>query len=93
MERVSSGGSSRTRGRPKKPKGVVSLPVLEGGSGSSSASSPSEVSSPSGGPSGGYFTRAKKTWLLGKVLGLEYPGSDLEAIRGLEEEFRTGFSA
>jgi hypothetical protein len=45
-----------------------------------------------GGPSGGYFTRAKKAWLLGKVLGLEYPGSDLEAIRGLEGEFKSFFS-
>ena len=40
-----------------------------------------------GGPSGGYFTRAKKAWLLGKVLGLDFPGSDLEAIRGMEGGF------
>jgi hypothetical protein len=51
-----------------------------------------EGSSPfKGGPSGGYFTRAKKAWLVGKVLGLEYPGDDLDAIRGLEEEFKLNF--
>ena len=39
-------------------------------------------------PCGGYFTRAKKAWLLAKVAGMEFPGSDLEAIRGQEEEMK-----
>lgn len=37
---------------------------------------------------GGYFTRAKKVWLVGKLSRLEFPGSDEEPIRGLEEELR-----
>src|ERR1044072_24032 len=37
---------------------------------------------------GGYFTRAKKAWLMAKGAGLEFPGSDEDAIRGLEEELR-----
>ena len=35
---------------------------------------------------GGYLTRAKKAWLLAKVVGMEFPGSDLEAIQGLAEQ-------
>ena len=38
---------------------------------------------------GGYYTRAKKTWLMGKLLGLEYPGTDEEAIKGLELKLAT----
>ena len=37
-------------------------------------------------PCDGYFTRAKKAWLLAKVASLEFPRNDMEAIRGLEEE-------
>ena len=37
---------------------------------------------------GGYLTRAKKAWLLAKVAGMEFPGGDLEAIRGLAEEMK-----
>lgn len=36
-------------------------------------------------PSGPYFTRAKKVWFLGKYAGLEFPGSEEEAIRGLAD--------
>jgi hypothetical protein len=80
--------SPRRRGRPKKFMSAK-------GTGQSSSSADNEESAPlvcEGGPSGGYFTRAKKTWLLGKVLGLKFPGSDLEAIRGLEEEFKSFYS-
>ena len=53
----------------------------------------SDSSNCEGGQAGRYFTRAKKALLLGKVLGIEFPGSDLEAIHGSEEEFRINFPA
>nr|ACN21643.1 putative basic helix-loop-helix protein BHLH6 [Lotus japonicus] len=101
-------GSLRLRGLSKKQKrrwpsrsevvssaGAELLFVPEGGNSLFDVSTPLEVSAPtpSGAcSSGGYFTRAKKSRLLGKVLGLEYDRSDLEAIRGLEEELREMFS-
>lgn len=33
-----------------------------------------------------YFTRATKAWFLGKSVGLVFPGSDEEAIKGLAKE-------
>ncbi|XP_057456943.1 uncharacterized protein LOC130747902 [Lotus japonicus] len=38
------------------------------------------------GPSGRYLTRSSKVWLLGKVLGLEFEGSDESAISSLERD-------
>lgn len=41
------------------------------------------ISISSGASAIGYFIKAKKTWLLGKFLGLEYEGTNEEAIWGL----------
>ena len=82
---IESGVSSkRRRGRPKK---ILTVECCSQASSSAYAEGSASLHC-EGGPSGGYFTRAKKAWLLGKVLGLEFPGSDLDAISGLEEEFR-----
>ncbi|XP_057455141.1 uncharacterized protein LOC130746511 [Lotus japonicus] len=40
---------------------------------------------------GRFFTRAKKAWLLGKVVGMVFEGSDIEAIQGLEKVFEEHF--
>lgn len=40
-----------------------------------------------------YFTIAKNVWLLVKVVGLEYPSGELEAIRGIEGELKKMFSS
>lgn len=36
----------------------------------------------------GYSSRASKAWSLGRDLGLQFEGTDREAIEGLEEELR-----
>ena len=88
------GGAARSRGRPRKIRGQS---LVIGSAGSSQVSmagiGQSDSSNCEGGQAGRYFTRAKKALLLGKVLGVEFPGSDLDAIRGLEEEFRLNFPA
>lgn len=38
---------------------------------------------------GRYFTRATKVWLLGKVLGLEFDGTDAQAVEGLDRELKS----
>lgn len=77
---IERGGSSAKRGR--KPKRISSP----------SPSSPAASGEPRGGgrgSTGRYFTRAQKVWMLGKVLGLQYEGSDANAIASLEGELNT----
>lgn len=42
-------------------------------------------------PSGPYFTRAMKAWCLAKSVGMSFPGSDDDAIRGLAEVIKENF--
>ncbi|XP_057446651.1 uncharacterized protein LOC130738602 [Lotus japonicus] len=78
----------RRRGRPKKvPPPYQSNPIL----GCEEQRGDLEEAGASPGSGGPYFTRSKKTWLLGKVLGLEFERSDIEAIRGLEKVYEDHF--
>lgn len=40
-------------------------------------------------PQGRYPTRSKKVWLLGKVLGLEFEGTDEQALLGLDKVLKS----
>lgn len=81
--------SSTGRKRGRKPRTEVGSAILrevtEGSRGLDPSIASLQATAERAG-AGGYFTRATKAWLLGKSVGLRYPGSDEEAIRGLAEE-------
>lgn len=43
-------------------------------------------------PGGSYWTRAKKAWLVKKLVGCMFPGGDEVAIRGLVQEMKEWWS-
>lgn len=81
--------ASRGRKRGRKPRSEVGSAILrevtEGAGGVDPSIASLQATAERAG-AGGYFTRATKVWMLIKSLGLRYPGSDEEAIRGLAEE-------
>lgn len=77
--RKNRGSKRATEGSPRRPRGRPKKSVCENAEGVPPLASP-----PS--PSGPYFTRLKKVWMMGKYA--EFPGSDEEAISGLAEFLR-----
>jgi hypothetical protein len=97
-DEVGTSGSlpRRKRGRPRRSLcHPPSIPILPSGESLPLSSSGDPLGSEVSGQTsaqprrGGYYTRAKKTWLMGKLLGLEFPGTDEEAIKGLELDLST----
>src|ERR1044072_3499470 len=86
----------RKRGRPRRSLcNPPSFPILPSGESLSHSFSGDPLGSEGTGQTstqprrGPYYTRAKKTWLMGKLLGLEYPGTDEEAIKVVEQDLST----